>query len=115
MSLAKAGYLSTAAVTDRSLQATGLSLTAASTPASLITSTVGCRKKPHGPPSIVQTNHQKARTRHPQNTCSRLLAQLEDVVVGDDDLSPLHIGEHVTGDKFSAGVVAVGIVGLENA
>ena len=43
------------------------------------------------------------------------LAQLEGVVVGDDDLGPVHIVQHVAGDELAAGVVAVGIVGLEDA
>ena len=43
------------------------------------------------------------------------LAELEGVVVGDDDLGPVHVVEHVAGNEFAAGVVAVGIVGLENA
>ena len=43
------------------------------------------------------------------------LAELEGVVVGDDDLGPLDVVEHVAGNEFAAGVVAVGIVGLENA
>ena len=43
------------------------------------------------------------------------LAQLEGVVVGDDDLGAVHVVEHVAGNEFAAGVVAVGIVGLEDA
>jgi hypothetical protein len=37
------------------------------------------------------------------------------VIVGDDDLGAVHIVEHVAGNEFAAGVVAVGIVGLEDA
>ena len=49
--------------------------------------------------------------------CGKLdaLAQLEGVVVGDDDLGPVHVVEHVAGNEFAAGVVAVGIVRLEDA
>jgi hypothetical protein len=36
------------------------------------------------------------------------------VVVGDDDLGPVHVVEHVPGNEFAAGVVAIGIIGLEN-
>ena len=39
------------------------------------------------------------------------LAQLEGVVVGDDDLGPVHVVEHVAGNEFAAGVVAVGSFG----
>ena len=42
-------------------------------------------------------------------------AEFEGVVVGDDDLGAVHVVEHVAGNKFAAGVVAVGIVGLEDA
>jgi hypothetical protein len=42
-------------------------------------------------------------------------AKLEGVVVGDDDLGPIHIVEHVAGNKLTAGVVAIRIVGLEHA
>jgi len=43
------------------------------------------------------------------------LAQHEGVVVGDDDLGLEKIPEHVARNEFAAGVVAVGIVGLEHA
>ncbi len=43
------------------------------------------------------------------------LAKLESVVVGDDDLGPLDVVEHVAGNQLAAGVVAVGVVRLENA
>ena len=43
------------------------------------------------------------------------LAQLEGVVVGDDDLGPVDVVEHVARDQLAAGVVAVGIVRLEDA
>ena len=43
------------------------------------------------------------------------LAQFEGVVVGDDDLGAFDIVEHVAGNQFAAGVVAVGIVRLEHA
>ena len=43
------------------------------------------------------------------------LAQLEGVVVGDDDLGPVHVVEHVAGNQFAVCVVAVGVVRLENA
>ena len=43
------------------------------------------------------------------------LAQLEGVVVGDDDLGAVHVVEHVAGHEFAAGVVAVGIVRLQHA
>ena len=43
------------------------------------------------------------------------LAQLEGVVVGDDDLGAVHVVEHVAGDEFAAGVVAVRVVRLEDA
>ncbi len=42
------------------------------------------------------------------------LPQLEGMVVGDDDLGPVHVVEHVAGNQFTAGVVTVGIVGLED-
>ena len=35
------------------------------------------------------------------------LAEFEGVVVGDDDLGAVDIGEHVGGNQFAAGVVAV--------
>lgn len=40
------------------------------------------------------------------------LAKFESVVVGDDDLGPVHIIEHVARNEFAAGVIAVGVVGL---
>ena len=43
------------------------------------------------------------------------LAQLEGVVVGDDDLGAVDVVEHVAGNEFAAGVVAVGIVRLQHA
>ena len=43
------------------------------------------------------------------------LAQLESVIVRDDDLGAVDLVEHVGGHQFAAGVVAVGIVRLENA
>ena len=43
------------------------------------------------------------------------LAELEGVVVGDDDLGLLHVFQHVVRDEFAAGVVAVGVVRLEDA
>ena len=43
------------------------------------------------------------------------LAQLEGVVVGDDDLRLFQIGEHVARDQLAASVVAVRIVRLQHA
>jgi hypothetical protein len=43
------------------------------------------------------------------------LARLEGVEVRDDDLRPVHIIEHVVRNDLAAGVVAVGIVGLQDA
>ncbi len=43
------------------------------------------------------------------------LAQLEGVVVGDDDLGLVEVVEHVARDELAAGVVAVGVVGLQDA
>ena len=37
------------------------------------------------------------------------------MVVGDDDFRPIQVAQHVGGHQFSARVVAVGIVGLEDA
>ena len=37
------------------------------------------------------------------------------MVVGDDDLGAVEIAEHIGGDQFAVFVVAVGIVGLEDA
>ena len=42
-------------------------------------------------------------------------AQLEGVKVGDDDLGAVDVVEHVAGDEFATGVVAVGVVRLEHA
>ena len=42
------------------------------------------------------------------------LAQPQGVVVGDDDLGPLEVLQHISGDQFPAGVVAVRVVGLEH-
>ena len=43
------------------------------------------------------------------------LPELEGVVVGDDDLRPIQIGEHVVGHKLAALVIAVGVIRLEHA
>ena len=43
------------------------------------------------------------------------LAQLEGVIVGDDDLGAVDVVQHVARDQFAARVVAVGIVRLEDA
>ena len=43
------------------------------------------------------------------------LAELEGVVVGDNDLGPVYFVEQVAGNEFAAGVVAVGVVRLEDA
>ena len=43
------------------------------------------------------------------------LAQLEGVVVGDDDLGAVDVVQHVARDELAALVVAVGIVGLQHA
>lgn len=43
------------------------------------------------------------------------IARFERVVIGDDDLGPLQVGQHVGGDEFAGFVIAVGIVGLEHA
>ena len=43
------------------------------------------------------------------------LAQLEGVVVGDDDLGPVDVVEHVAGHQLAARVVAVRVVRLEHA
>jgi len=40
--------------------------------------------------------------------------QFEGVVIGDDDLCPRKIGQHVGGDKLTALVIAVRVVGLEH-
>ena len=42
------------------------------------------------------------------------LAPPEGVVVGDDDLGALDLIEEVAGDQFTAGVIAVGVAGLED-
>ena len=43
------------------------------------------------------------------------LAQLEGVVVRDDDLGPFDILEHVGGHKLAVDVIAVRVGGLEHA
>src|SRR5579871_943594 len=43
------------------------------------------------------------------------LAEFEGVVVGDDDLGVVQVGKQVAGHEFAAGVVAVGVIGLEDA
>ena len=43
------------------------------------------------------------------------LAELEGVVVGDDDLGAVDVVQHVAGHELAAGVVAVGVVRLEDA
>ncbi len=43
------------------------------------------------------------------------LAQLEGVVVGDDDLGPVQVGQHVVRDQLATVVVAVRVVRLEHA
>ena len=42
-------------------------------------------------------------------------AQLEGVIVGNDDLGAVHVVEQVVGHEFAAGVVTVRIVRLEHA
>ena len=42
------------------------------------------------------------------------LAQLESVVIGDNDFGAVKVGEHVRRDEFAGLVVRVGIVRLEN-
>ena len=42
------------------------------------------------------------------------LAQLEGVVVGDDDAGAAELGQQIGRDQFAAGVVAVGIVGQQH-
>ena len=42
------------------------------------------------------------------------LPQFEAVVIGDDDLGAVNVGEHIRRDEFAGLVVRVGIVGLEN-
>ena len=44
-----------------------------------------------------------------------LLARLEGVVVGDDDAGLVQVVEHVAGHELPAGVVGVGVVGLQDA
>ena len=46
---------------------------------------------------------------------SNPFAQLEGVIIGDDDLGPVQIVKHVAWNKFAAGVVAVGIIRLQNS
>ena len=36
------------------------------------------------------------------------------MVVGDDDLGPVEVFQHIGGDQFPAGVVAVGVIWLEH-
>ncbi len=43
------------------------------------------------------------------------LSQFEGVKVGDDDLGFVHIVEHIVRNQLAVGVVAVGVVGLQNA
>ena len=43
------------------------------------------------------------------------LAELEGVVVGDDDLGPVDVVEHVARHQLAAGVVAVRVVRLQDA
>src|SRR5260221_390384 len=43
------------------------------------------------------------------------LAQFERVKVGDHDLGPVHIVEHVVGNDLDTSVVAVGVIWLQNA
>ena len=42
------------------------------------------------------------------------LAQLEAMEIGNDDLGPVEIAQHVAGDNLAASVVAVRVVGLEH-
>ena len=57
-----------------------------------------------------------ASSERPPFDSSMRLAQLEGVVVGDDDLAPsADLGQHVAGDQLAALVVAVRVVGLEHA
>ena len=44
----------------------------------------------------------------------KALAESQSVVVGDDYLGPLEVFLHVSRDQIPAGVVAVGVVGLEH-
>jgi len=41
-------------------------------------------------------------------------AELEGVEVGDHDLRAVYVVQHIAGDKFAAGVVAIGVVRLED-
>ena len=43
------------------------------------------------------------------------LAQLEGVIVGQHDLGPVDVGEHVAGDQLAALVVAVRVIGHQHA
>ena len=43
------------------------------------------------------------------------LAQLEGVVIGDDDLGPFEVAKHIARNQFTALIVAVRIVGLKDA
>jgi hypothetical protein len=42
------------------------------------------------------------------------LAKFESVVVCNDDLGSVHVFKHVAGNEFEAGVVAVGVIRLED-
>jgi len=55
------------------------------------------------------------KTAHALQRKVRFPRAVESVVVGDDDLGPIHIVEHVARNEFAAGVVAIGIVGWEDA
>ena len=46
---------------------------------------------------------------------SMRLAQLEGVVVGDDDLGPVDVAQHVGRDQLAVAVVAVGVVRQQHA
>jgi hypothetical protein len=43
------------------------------------------------------------------------LAELEGVIVGNDNLRPLQVAQHIAGHELAALIVAIGIVGLEHA
>ncbi len=68
---------------------------------------VGLLRPQRGPPALEQ------RAAHGRD--GQRPARLERVVVGDDDLRPFEVAEHVRRDQFAARVVAVGIVRLEHA
>ena len=44
-----------------------------------------------------------------------MIARTLAAIVGDDDFGALEVGEHVGWDEFAALLVALGIVGLEDA